>query len=132
MMINKTNNRTIIISSVILFFFILYFIVKIQIKSKESKSILFNQNKELIAVVKSIKNGKRLYEKNNCIDCHKVNKLQQPNLVKDLLDKYEKGYLIGFIQNEDSLIKIKNPQALSINNEFKNNWNHKYDLSKEM
>ncbi|CAL2104667.1 Cytochrome c domain-containing protein [Tenacibaculum sp. 190130A14a] len=74
---------------------------------------------KLIAINKtqSILRGKTIFKKEQCINCHKLDKTCR-QLLNNLRDRYEKEFLYNFIRNEDSLLKAKHPEVISLKKSY--------------
>lgn len=110
------------ISSV--FAFLLYWVISIQTKPKET--ILFSKttfSKKFDSLKNSIKRGKVLFKKEPCNSCHKIGqRICFGVRLKNIRERRSKEFLIAFIRNEDSLVKIKHPEVIALKEEY--NWSN--------
>ena len=75
------------------------------------------------------KEGRKLF-KILCASCHREK--SEPNLLRNINDRYPQNYLVNFITKEDSLLKAKNEDAIQINKEYHNShMDHNFELTKK-
>lgn len=128
----QQNSGNIILTLMLtaVFLFLVSWVVKVQVFQKIQIDNLATQitpEKKL-----SIHRGEKLFKQENCIACHKINTLtHSKTLLQNLKERYNKDFLINYIRNEDSLIKLKNPIALGISKKYSTSGLHnKKHLSK--
>ena len=69
--------------------------------------------------IKSIVRGKAIFKNEGCYNCHKIDKRICFGVnLKDLKKRRSKEFIYQFIRNEDSLLKVKNPDVIALKEEF--------------
>ncbi|WP_459212461.1 c-type cytochrome [Aquimarina rhabdastrellae] len=74
--------------------------------------------KKPIILTKEEQEGKEVYEE-NCSMCHKM--FKKDGHFEDILERYPVDFIITFTRQEDSLLQIKDPVTVTINEEYNRN-----------
>ena len=89
-------------------------ILLIGCRTEEKTNSVESSDKE-ITKQKNIASGEILFKK-HCAFCHGENKKLVANSFQEIRDYYDMKWIIGFIRNNDSLLKIKEPRATYVFN----------------
>ncbi len=115
------GNTALLISISCVLIFLLYWVISIQTQAKNTKLYVEQTfSAQVNHLQHSIKRGKILFEKEPCNSCHKIRqRICFGVQLKNIRERRSKEFLVAFIRNEDSLVKIKHPEAIALKEEYK-------------